>query len=63
MVGAYLVLPQLGISGTIPYLIVFGIVALSILLSQIAVVREPLLGKALKEPPPEAEQFFDVEAR
>jgi amino acid transporter len=59
MVGAYLIVPQLGITGTVPYMIVFGIVAFSILMSQIAILREPLLSKTLKESPSEAEQFFD----
>jgi amino acid transporter len=59
MVCAYLIVPQLGITGTVPYLIVFGIIALSILISQIAIIREPLVEKTLAQPPPEAEQFFE----
>jgi len=59
MVGAYLIIPQLGLTGTVPYLIVFGIVAFSIVVSQLAIIRNPLLRKTLKESPPEAEQFFD----
>jgi hypothetical protein len=59
MVCAYLIVPQLGITGTVPYLIVFGIIAFSILISQVAIIKEPLLGKTLSESPPEAEQFFE----
>jgi hypothetical protein len=61
MVAAYLLVPQLGLTGTVPYLIVFAIIAVAILTSQIAFIREPLLKKTLKESPPEVEHFFEEE--
>jgi hypothetical protein len=59
MVGAYLLVPQLGLTGTVPYSIVFGIAMLAYLLYLRARARSPLVDRALEETPAEVEQFYN----
>ncbi len=58
MVLAYLLIPQLGLTGDIPYLIVFGVIVVSYIMCYIARLRSPLLEKNLEHPPKEIEMFY-----
>lgn len=57
MVCAYLFLPQLGLTGDVPYIIVAGIVVASYLVYILARFRSDLVDRAFKETPLEIKQF------
>jgi amino acid transporter len=58
MVLSYLVLPQLGISGTIPNFIVAAVIALSYLIYLLARSRSKLVDETLAKVPEEVEQYY-----
>lgn len=58
MVASYLLLPQLGLTGTVPYFIVFGIFLFSWALYVLAKSRSQLVVDALETEPEEVEEFF-----
>jgi amino acid transporter len=59
MVLSYLILPQLGITGSIPYLIVFGVVLVSWALYLFARTKSSLAAKVLEQAPEEVPEFFE----
>lgn len=58
MVLAYLIVPQLGLTGLWPYLLVFAIIALSYGIYALARARTDLIERALRQAPEELEQFY-----
>lgn len=58
MVVAYLAVPQLGLTGNTPYLIVFGIILFSYILYIYAKSKSSLVEKALEQAPSEIEPFY-----
>jgi amino acid transporter len=59
MVLAYLVLPQLGITGNLPYLIVAAVIIASYLVIVRARIRSPLLDKKLTAVPADESSFYE----
>jgi amino acid transporter len=59
MVAAYLVLPQLGITGNLPYLIVVGIIFGCYIIIVRARSHSPLLNQRLKSVPVDESGFFE----
>ena len=62
MVLAYLVLPQLGITGNVPYLVVAAVIGASFVIIVWARVRSPLLDKKLRSVPVDESSFFEANA-
>src|SRR5262249_10312731 len=58
MVLAYLLVPQLGITGDVPYLIVLGVIVFSFFLYIYAKAKSPLVEKNMDSEPSEDEQFY-----
>jgi amino acid transporter len=58
MVIAYLLVPQLGLTGTLPYVVVFSIILVAYGLYVYARSRSPLLDKVFEQPPDEFERFY-----
>jgi hypothetical protein len=59
MVAAYLVLPQLGITGSVPYLVVAGVIIIAYITIVRARIRSPLLNKKLAAVPADESSFFE----
>jgi hypothetical protein len=58
MVVSYIVVPQFGLTGDVPYFIVIGILVFSYGVYVLAKARSPLVEKALASTPDEIQEFY-----
>jgi amino acid transporter len=59
MVASYLILPQLGITGSVPYIVVAAVIIISYLIIVRARIRSPLVDKKLTAVPIDESSFFE----
>lgn len=58
MVVSYVLVPQFGLTGDVPYFIVLGILVFSYAIYVLARARSPLVAKALESTPDEIQEFY-----
>jgi hypothetical protein len=59
MVVSYVVIPQLGLTGDVPYFIVVGVIVVSYIIYVLAKARSPLVDKALTSAPEDIPEFYN----
>lgn len=58
MVVSYVVVPELGLTGDVPYFIVIGVIVISYGIYVLAKARSPLVDKALESTPDDIKEFY-----